>query len=405
MNAEPDNLPFLDPEFKARSPILCRQLAGDGSLIRVRLPSDLGAWITVSHNLARSLLRDARLIKQPIGITSSTKSLHPIFRHMLALDPPEHTRLRAALSAAMPPERVRMLRPEVEAVTQNLVTKLSAYGMEPFDILAELALPLPVKVITQLLGIPSEDQALIQEWSLSLLQADLDKPDRTNAIADDIDAYLRILIAEKQRAPDDSVMSFLVHAKKQESLSTEEISAMGFLLLTAGHETSANLIANGVLSLLRTPSTWRQLSMDPSIAGATIEEVLRFESPLEFSTLRYAAEDIVIEGQTICRGDLVFVGLGAANRDPFVFSKPNVFDIDRNNNARHVSFGQGVHACPGAHLARLEGEVALSALARHFPSLELATVPETLQWIPGLVMRGLASLPVRAGNQHEAKPS
>lgn len=319
---------------------------------------------------------------------------------MLTLDPPEHTRLRAALSAAMPPERIRMLRPKIEAVTHNLVARLSKHEMEPFDIIAELALPLPVRVITQLLGIPFEDQSLIQKWSLSLLKADLEEPDRTNAIADDIDTYLRTLATEKQLFPDDSVMSVFVQTKGQKSLSIEEISAMGFLLLTAGHETSVNLIANGVLSLLSAPSTWRRLCADPSIAAAIVEEVLRFESPLEFATPRYVTEDMIIDGQNMCRGDLVFVGLGTANRDPLMFSEPNVFDIDRKNSAYHVAFGQGIHSCPGSNLARLEGQFVFAALASHLPNLELAVAPETLRWVPGLVMRGLVELPVRRSADH-----
>jgi cytochrome P450 PksS len=314
---------------------------------------------------------------------------------MLTFDPPEHTRLRAALSTAMPPERVRMLRPEIEAITYDLVIQLLTHGEKPFDLLTELALPLSIRVIARLLGIPPSDEALIQAWSMELLRADLEARDQTSAIADDINTYLVALANEKRLAPDESIMSSFVQMKQPEALLSEEISAMSFLLLTAGHETSVNLITNGVLNLLRSPTIWRRLCTDLSLAGAVTEEILRFESPLEFATPRYAAADMIVDGQKICRGDLVFVGIGTANRDPLVFNDPNTFNIDRKNNARQIAFGQGIHACPGAHLARLEGETVFALLANHMPNLELATCPNELEWIPGIVMRGLVALHVR----------
>lgn len=388
------DLPFLDSAFKACSPSMCRQVAGDGQLLHARLPSGVVAWVSVGYELGRSLLRDSRLSKKSRS-RALAEGAHPIFCHMLTMDPPEHTRLRNALSAAFLQTRVRSLRPAIETIAHELVMQLSVHKANSFDLIEELALPLPVRVIARLLGVPLQDEPLIQEWSAALLQADLEGAQGITAIANDIDVYLRALASRKQRLPDESLMSALVHGKGRLSLRSEEISAMGFLLLNAGHETSANLIANSALSLLREPRNWQRLCTDVSLAAGMIEEVLRFESPLEFATPRYVAEDMTIDGQEIARGDLVFIGLGAANRDPNTFPEPDVFDIDRGASSRHIAFGQGVHACPGAQLARIEGEVALATLARSIPNLELAAPTESLQWTPGVVMRGLSALPVR----------
>jgi cytochrome P450 len=263
------------------------------------------------------------------------------------------------------------------------------------------ALPFPLTVICELLGVPPADEPRIRRWSARLLAADLDEPARVPDIADELREYLLALARLKRQSPDDRLFTALVSAHDAGELSASELTAMGFLLLVAGHETTVSLIGNGVLALLRHRSEWRRLCANPGLAPAAVEELLRYDSPLEVATARYATAEIRINDVRIGPGEMVFVGLGAANRDARCFHDPARLDIARADAGEHVAFGHGIHYCLGASLARLEGEIAFTELAQRCPHLTLAVAADELRWKPGLIMRGLERLPVKIGPEDQ----
>jgi cytochrome P450 len=389
-------LPILDAAFKSDPYPFYDALRRAGhSVARVRLPSGVEAWLAVGHDAARRLLGDARLSKDAAHARrdgpSSYTVPHSIFRHLLTIDPPDHTRLRPLVSRAFSPRAVERLRPRIESIAAGLLDRIAPRGA--CELIEEYALPLPLRVICDVVGVPEADVSCVQDWSARLLAADMGEPELVPGIAGELHEYLLALAGEKRRAADRSVFAELVAARQAGALSEAELTAMGFLLLLAGHETTVNLIANGTLALLENPPAWRRMSTGGD-AAAVVEELLRHGSPLEVATARYATEDVEIEGVRIRSGDMVFVGLGAANRDPQAFPEPDRLDPDRDP-VGHLAFGHGIHYCPGAALARLEGEIALRGLARRFPDLELGVSPGSLRWKPGLIMRGLERLPVR----------
>jgi cytochrome P450 len=382
------DLPILDPQFRANPHALYDELRRTGrSVVPVRLPTGVEAWLVLGHAAARQLLNDPRLAKE-----AARRPPHAIFHHLLTMDPPDHTRLRAIVAKEFSPRRIRGLRPAIETIAGGLLDDLTRY--EEADLIESFALPLPLTVICELLAIPRSDEPRVRDWSARLLDADLEHPDRVPQIAQELHGYFVSLAQAKRDTPDAGLFSALVDTSDRGELSEMELTAMGFLLLVAGHETTVNLIANGVLALLRHPPAWRALCADAGLAAAAVEELLRYDSPLEVATPRTAVSDFSVDGVRIRAGETVFVGLGAANRDDDAFTDPARLDLHRRNAGEHLAFGHGIHFCLGAALARLEGEVALTALVRRFPGLALAVPAEELRWKPGLIMRGLERLPV-----------
>ena len=382
------DLPILDPQFKSDPHELYDALRRNGrSVVRVRLPTGVEAWLVIGHTAARQLLNDPRLSKG-----AARRPSHPIFHHLLTMDPPDHTRLRAIVAREFSPQRIRNLRPAIERIAGGLLDDIAR--REHVDLLESFALPLPLTVISELLAVPGSDQPRVREWSARLLDADLEQPERVPQIAQELHDYLVSLAHAKREAPDDGLFSALVAAADRNELSEAELTAMGFLLLVAGHETTVNLIGNGVLALLRHPPAWQALCADDRLASTAVEELLRYDCPLEVATPRTAMSDLSVDGVHIRAGELVFVGLGAANRDERAFADPAFLDLHRSNAGDHLAFGHGIHFCLGAALARLEGEVALTQLVRRFPGLALAVPVQELRWKPGLIMRGLERLPV-----------
>src|SRR5712691_7937508 len=319
---------------------------------------------------------------------------YSIAKSMLVSDPPDHTRLRALVQKAFTPRMVEQLRPRIGSIVRELIDRISTRGGQ-FDIITDLVYPLPVVVIAELLGVPPEDRETFRDWSAALA-ASLDPLVSEEAALravqarDALHEYLRGIIAERRRAPRSDLISALVAVEEQgEILSEPELVVMCTLLLIAGHETTVNLIGNGMLALIEHPQAYAQLREAPGLIVFAVEELLRFNSPVQL-TARIATMPLEIGGQHIEAGQWVLPLLGAANRDPQVFANPEQLDLTRTPNP-HLGFGRGIHFCLGAPLARLEGQVAIAALVQRFRTLELAGSPLRRDQI---TLRGLKSLPV-----------
>lgn len=316
----------------------------------------------------------------------------------LFLDPPDHTRLRRLVSKAFAPKVVKALEADITGLVDSLLDKVAAAGR--FEVINDLAYPLPVAVICRLLGVPIEDEPKFSQAS-ALLAAALDPvlsfTGQANERLDEmfqaglwLRGYLRDLIARRRSDPGDDLMSALIHVKESgDQLTEEEIIATCNLLLVAGHETTVNLIANAILAMLRHPAQWAALAADPQRVSAVVEETLRCDPPVQLIG-RIAADDMTIGGADVPKGDVMMLLLAAAHRDPAAFDRPDEFDPDREN-IRHLAFGKGPHFCLGAPLARLEAAVALSKVTARFPRAEMVGEP---QYKPNLTLRGMASLEV-----------
>ena len=318
-------------------------------------------------------------------------------RPFLFLDPPDHTRLRGLVSRAFTPRVVEALRPRVQQIVDELLNAAEQRG--EMDVIADVAFPLPVAMICELLGVPRDDVARFRAWSsvaarsldpdFVLPQEEIEKRQRA---FEEFTEYFRQLIATRRSDLRDDLLSALIVAEDQgDRLTEEELIATGILLLIAGHETTVNLIGNGTLALLRHADQAQRLRDDPSLIQTAIEELLRFDSPVQLSA-RTAAEDIALPSMTLRKGQSAIVLLGAANRDPEQFVDPDRIDVGRADN-RHLAFGMGIHFCLGAPLARMEGQIAIGDMVRRFPDMRL--IDESPPYKPNFTLRGLASLRVR----------
>jgi cytochrome P450 len=307
-------------------------------------------------------------------------------------------RLRALVSKAFTPRLIERLRGRIEALCEELLDAMERERKRKgaTDLVAGYALHLPATVIAELLGVPAEDHARFHSWSNRLVSVSSGREMlRAVPAALSFVRYLRKLVEQRRAGPEDDLLTALIRAEEAgDKLSEDELLAMAFLLLVAGHETTVNLIASGTLALLEHPEQTARLRRDPSLVKPAVEELLRYTSPVEMATERYARQDTEIAGRRIAGGGLILAVLGSANRDDRHFEDPDVLDLARDPN-RHLAFGRGgVHHCLGAPLARMEGQIALSALLRRFPGARLAMAPESLHWRRGLFLRGLEKLPL-----------
>ena len=353
----------------------------------------LEAWTLARYSDVSFALTDPRFSadRAPQGLHFDG---YQLAKSMLVSDPPDHTRLRGLVQKAFTPRIIDQLRPRIIAIVGELLERMASRE-GPVDLITDFAHPLPVVVIAELLGVPAEDRVKFQGWS-AVLAASLDPLvsqellERVEVAREALHAYLRAIIAERRREPRADLISALVAAEERgDQLSEPELVVMCTLLLIAGHETTVNLIGNGMLALLRHPDQLQRLCEDPALIASAVDELLRFDSPVQM-TARIAKAPVEVGGQTIAAGDWVLPLLGAANRDPAQFAEPETVDIGRNPNP-HVAFGRGIHFCLGAPLARLEGQIAISALVRRFRSITLAGEPVRRDQI---TLRGLSSLPV-----------
>lgn len=314
-----------------------------------------------------------------------------INRHLLNLDPPDHTRLRALVHKAFTPRIIENLRPRIRQIADDLLDTVQ--DQPEFDLIASFAFPLPITVIAELLGVPTADRDKFRAWTQALLFGLDEMEARTSVL--EFTMYMHAMIDERHQTPRDDLISALVAAEDSgDKLDRMELLSMIFLLLVAGHETTVNLIGNGTLALLQHPDQMRLLRQNPGLMKSAVEEMLRFNGPVETPTMRWAFEDVEMGGVVIPQGDIVMPALLAANRDPAEFPNPNAFDITRDPN-RHIAFGAGIHFCLGAPLARLEGAIAFDALLPRLPNLTLNTSVESLEWNESLLLHGMKALPVR----------
>ena len=388
--------------FKADPHPFYARLREEAPVFQVRLSRSRRAWLLTRYDDVAEALRDRRLGKDKRSGDKSARRAHipfvtdflgPLERNMLDLDPPDHTRLRGLVHKAFTPRLVERLRARVQALTDEYLDRVAAKG--EIELVGDYALPLPATIIAEMLGVPPEDRHRFHAWSSKIVVV--------NSAVDLLKAlpaviafmrYLRSVIEERRAAPRDDLISALVQAEEAgDTLTADEILGMVFLLLVAGHETTVNLISGGTLALLQHPEQLDLLQHEPQHMETAVEELLRYVSPVEIATERYAREEVTYSGTTIPRGALVLTVLGSANRDERQFSEPEKLDITRTPN-RHVAFGQGVHYCLGAPLARLEAQIAFETLLRRCPDLRLAVLPEKLQWRHGLFLRGVKKLPL-----------
>jgi cytochrome P450 len=373
----------------------------------VTLPHGDRVWLVTRYADVRAALADPRLHKDWAGKLTAPDWVPDevtgyLAVHMLNSDPPNHTRLRKLVSKAFTARRVAGLRPRVEAITASLLDAVEARltmlketgGEDTVDLIEAFAFPLPVTVICELLGVPTQDQAQFRRWSNAIVASE-GEPGGFRAAGAAMYHYFTRLVAAKRAKPADDMVSALIEARDSgDSLDERELIAMLFLLLVAGHETTTNLIASGTLALLASPAELDRLRSDPSLLPGAVEELLRYANPLNHATDRFTLEPVEIGGVTIPAREWVLCVTSSANRDPGRFGDPDRLDVRRDAGG-HVAFGHGIHYCLGAPLARLEGEVAFGALLARFPALSLAADPATLRWRPSSLIHGLETLPVR----------
>ena len=315
--------------------------------------------------------------------------------NLLSKDGDDHRRLRRLVTKAFTPRMVEQLRPRIQEIADDLIDRVADRGhMELVD---DFAFPLPITVIAELLGIPVEDQGRFREWSNTFVLPPMTPELQEQAVrhTQEFIEYLDELFARRRAEPTEDLVSALVRAEDEgDHLSENELYSMVVLLIVAGHETTVSLITNAVLGLLSNPDQLEALRADPSLLPSAVEELLRYDSPVERGITRWAATDVELGGQLISRGDFVIPVIGSANRDAGQFPAAERLDVHREAAGKHVGFGRGPHYCLGAPLARLETEIALETLLRRLPGLRLAIAEDDLYWRPIPIFRSLAELPV-----------
>jgi cytochrome P450 len=386
----------MDPAFIADPYPTYHKLRADDPVHQ----SPLGFWVLTRYEDVVNSLRDPRLAKEAIAAFVAARfgtAVPAMGLSMLDRDPPDHTRLRSLASKAFTPRVVETLRPRIQKIVDGLLDEAERAGS--MDLIEQFAYPIPVVVICEMLGVPVEDHEQFRAWGQDiargldaiLLPPDSDVGPRSIAARKAIAQYFRELIARRRTTPGPDLMSALIAAEEAgDKLSEDELLATCILLLIAGHETTVNLIGNGTLALLRHPEQLRLLRENPGLIGSAVEELLRFDGPVQ-RTARIPSEDVTVGGRTIGKGEMVMPFIGAADRDPAQFPNPDRLDIGRTDN-RHIAFGLGIHFCLGAPLARVEGQIAINTLVQRFPKLRLAT--EAPEHRPSLTLRGLKKLPV-----------
>jgi cytochrome P450 len=328
---------------------------------------------------------------------------------MLSVDPPDHSRLRRLVSAAFTPRRVEGLRPQVQAIIDDLLDAIAACGPDArVDLVGAFAFPLPFTVICELLGVPEPDRADLGRGLTELLVPTPTPAEYAKAkeASDAVVGMLERLVDAKQANPGNDLVSGLISARDgDERLSTQELLSTIFQLIVAGHDTTASLIGNGVVALLQHPEQLELVRSDPDVLADAVEELLRYDAPVPHSTFRYAVAPVDIGAVTVPAGAQVIICLAAANRDAGQYMDAEALDIGRAES-RHLAFGHGIHHCLGAPLARMEGQLALGSLLNRFPQLRLAVGAGELHWGhgDGLVLRGLSELPVVPGRERTAQP-
>ncbi len=381
-------------EMREQEPVYCHHA-----------PYGAQIWYITRYDDVMAVLKDnVRFAKDPEGVKDKpaearkgSRSIYKMInRNMLFADPPDHTRLRKLVNQAFTPRRVERLAPRIEAITHELLDQVEVKG--EFDLIGDFAFPLPVTVIMEMLGIPAAEQQDMYEWTKAIISPGrhgITLKERKQNIRLFVD-YLRGMFALRGREPQDDLITALVQAEDDagDKLNESELSSMVALLFVTGHETVVNQIGNGVLALLQHPEQLALLKTRSELLDRAVEELLRYDGPVETSTTRWARLDMVWNGREIKRGDVIRVVMSSANRDGAVFDRPDELDLLRDDAQHHVAFGRGIHYCLGAPLARLEGKIALRVLFERFPDLRLDGDVTDLEWHTGVIFRGLKALPL-----------
>ena len=395
-------LNIVSPEFKANPFPFLAALRATEPVYRTTLPDKTPVWLVTRYEDVNALLKDDRFPKNRRSALTPEQlrrlpwvppMFRPLERNMLDLDAPDHTRLRGLVHQAFTPRLVERMRARVQTLADELLDAVARRG--EMDLINDYALPLPMTIITEILGVPTSDRHKFHKWSKAVVS--LSSPNVTMRVIPSVwmfIRYLRRFFKVRRRNPQDDLATALIEAEEAgDKLSEDELLAMVFLLLIAGHETTVNLIGSGTLALLEHADEMEKLRRDPSLIKPAVEELLRYTAPVFMTTERYARENVTIHGATIPRGEMTLGVIGSANRDEKVFENPDSLDITREPN-KHLSFGQGVHFCLGAPLARVEAQIAVNTLLRRMPELRLRVSPDSLRWRPSMILRGLDALPV-----------
>jgi len=377
--------------------------------VRVRFADGDEGWLITRYGDVKAVATDPRISRDLDGLFRLRKARTEspeapgddadddpydgyrwMYRDVLYLDPPDHTRLRKLVNKAFTPRAIERLRPRIEQVTDDLLGQMDDQPV--VDLLPAFAVPLTVTAISELLGVPADDRPDFWAWT-NVLNGDATDADRIGTLRAAAD-YLGALAGRKRTEPADDLITHMVVASEDgDRLSREELIAMALLMLLAGHNTTAHLIANGVLAFLRAPDQLALVRADPSLLPNAVEEILRYDCPVNISVERFTVEPIEVDGVQIPAGEVLYPSMLAANRDPRPFADPDTFDIRRDAHG-HVGFGHGIHFCLGAPLARLEGRIALGRLFDRFPGIRLAAEPGALVYRNSSLIHGPVSLPV-----------
>jgi cytochrome P450 len=412
--ALPD-IDYFDPAFKAAPHAAYAALRRDAPVHLTHSRDGRPLWLVTRHDDVRALLKDPRFVKDRSALLSSGDDATPAPRApdalrwlngmLTSIDAPAHTRLRRLVTQAFSARLVEGLRPRIQQVADALLDEPLARG--EIELMAEFAFPLPIIVICELLGLPAADQPRFREWSEVLVtHAGLRDEQALAALVPALEAvaaYLREVFAAKRREPGDDLITRLLHAQDAgQTLSEDEMISQVLLMIVAGHETTAHLIGNAMLALLRHPAQRERLTREPQRLPRAIDELLRYDGPVETSTLRFAREDAELHGVKIARGEQVLAVLASAGRDERQCPHADQLDIGRaeGGHLANLAFGHGIHFCIGAPLARLEAEIALGTLLARLRGVRLAVEPSALRWRVGPLVRGLHGLPLRFEPAH-----
>ncbi|MBE7680061.1 cytochrome P450 family protein [Paenibacillus sp. P13VS] len=384
---------FFTKEFTQNPYPVYEKLRETDPVFKVMFPHGEFGWIITRYEDAVEVLKDQRFSKD-VAKRYGPENQTVFVNNMLFSDPPDHRRLRGLVQKAFTPKLVADMRSHIQDIADDLLNKIGS--RDKMNLIDEYAFPLPIIVISEILGVPVEDQDKFRVWSNSIIDASSsDHAEMFEQHAKEFTEYLTDWFAKVRKNPGKDLISQLVIAEESgQQLTENELLGVVSLLIIAGHETTVNLIGNGVLALLEHPEQRDLLIQKPEIIHNAVEEMLRYNGPVEFSTSRWALEDVEFRGQNIAKGELVIVALDSANRDTEKFKDADIFDITREKS-QHLAFGKGIHLCLGAPLARLEGEIAISTLLARYPEIQLQTDVTELEWRPGMIVRGLKELPVQ----------
>jgi cytochrome P450 len=371
-----------------------RRLREGCPVAHAELPTGDRAWLVTRYEDVRAVLNDPRLSRAATTRPEAPRlgPARPEPDSIMAMDPPDHTRLRRLLAPAFTGRQAERLRPRIARTAERLLDDMAEIG-PPVDLVEHLARPLPIITICELLGVPDRDRESFKEWTDAALTLAPHATGTVTAARQRLADYLRHLIAEKQQTPGDDLLGTLIAARDEDRLRPAELVTVAATLITAGYHTVANSLANSVLGLLRHPEQLDPLRGAEEFPAAAVEELLRWTpGPVSGGTIRIAAEELKIGSTVVRPGEAVIPSTASANRDADAFENPDALDLSRVAN-RHIAFGHGIHRCLGAPLARVELQVAFGALLRRFPGLRLAVPEEELTWGSGM-LRGVSRLPV-----------